>query len=363
MPDPDASPLVRRAAALAATITLAAALLCPLLPARASEIDRELFNPIIGSIVKVEVTTESGAYSLGSALSVAPGIFATSCHVTAQAASITMIYQGLRWRATRQRANTERDLCLLRVPGLDDVQPLARRSSRDLHVEDDVAALGYTFGQGLSVQGGTVRSLHAVAGGVVIQSATYFNSGASGGGLFTLDGRLAGILTFRLKGAEAYYFSIPADWIDEELARSDAFLPIGVLDGPRPFWAQPPEKLPFFMRASTLEARGLWTELAELTRDWADAEPRSAEPWFMRGQALTRLDQGDAALDAYRHAITLQPDDAQAWFELGKLQLSRGQADDVRQTLTTLGKLDVELAMKLASSERSAAKPTVESKP
>lgn len=344
MPDFAATRPLRFAAAFIGLLVLLATK-----TAGAAEIDRELFNPIIGSIVKVEVTTESGGYSLGSALSVAPGTFATSCHVTAKAASITVIYQGLRWRAARQRANTERDLCLLRVPGLDDVQPLARRSSHDLHIEDDVAALGYTFGQGLSVQGGNVRSLHAVPGGVVIQSATYFNSGASGGGLFTLDGRLVGILTFRLKGAEAYYFSIPADWIDEELARTDDYQPITVLDGPRPFWAQPPEQLPFFMRAATMEARGLWQDLIELTRDWAGAEPHSAEPWFMRGQALTHLDQRDAAADAYRKAIDIEPELARAWYELGKLQLARGQAEQAKQTLTTLGKLDLSLAMKLAS--------------
>jgi S1-C subfamily serine protease len=41
----------------------------------------------------------------------------------------------------------------------------------------------------------------------VIQTSTAFTSGASGGGLFDEDGRLVGILTYRLRGASGYYFS------------------------------------------------------------------------------------------------------------------------------------------------------------
>ncbi|WP_293368893.1 serine protease [Nevskia sp.] len=311
------------------------------------DLDRALFNPILASIVKIEAVTEAGGYSLGSAVAVKPGLFVSSCHVTAKAVSISIQYQGLRWAVTGQRANLERDLCLLEAPRLSDVVPVQRGRSSDLRVGDGLAAIGYTFGAGLATQAGTVRALHPVGGGTVIQSATYFNSGASGGGLFTLDGRLVGILTFRLKGAEAYYFSIPVDWIDAELARTDGFQPIAPLAATPPFWAQPPERLPFFMRAATLQARNQWPEVVSLTETWAQAEADNAEPWFIRGQALVKLDQRLAAVDAYEHAVALNPRLAPAWFQLGEAQFQLGKLDAVRRSVKQLEALDPELAADL----------------
>ncbi|MDP3294809.1 MAG: trypsin-like peptidase domain-containing protein [Nevskia sp.] len=317
--------------------------------AAASDINRERFNPIVASIVKIEAVTDSGSYSLGSGVAVQPSRFVTSCHVTAQAVSITVLYQGLRWPVIRQRANTVRDLCILQVRGLDDLVPVPRGKVSDLRVGTEVAAIGYTLGTGLATQVGTVQALHPLADGTVIQSATYFNSGASGGGLFQLDGRLVGILTFRLKGAEAYYFSIPVDWIESELARSDPFEPVGKLAGASPFWAQPPERLPFFMRAATLQARMLWQDLISLSNQWAEAEPGNAEAWFMQAQALTRLDRPSEAVAAYEHAVRLDAHLAQAWFQLGQLKIRLGQQKEIKRIVQKLEPLDPALASELAT--------------
>lgn len=316
-------------------------------PAQAQDLDRERFNPILGSIVKIEAVTESGGYSLGSAVPVERGRFVTSCHVTAKAVSISIQYQGLRWAVRGQRANVERDLCILEVPKLADVTPIKRGKSSELRVGDGLAAIGYTFGTGLATQVGKVRALHPINGGTVIQSATYFNSGASGGGLFTLDGRLVGILTFRLKGAEAYYFSIPVDWIETELARGDAYLPIAPLASTPPFWAQPVDRLPYFMRAATMQAREQWPDVIALTDIWAQAETDNAEPWFVRGEAFTRIDQHAEAVAAFEKAVALNPKLALAWLRLGEAQFRLGHLDIVREIGMRLDALDPELAAEL----------------
>lgn len=333
------------------------ALLVPMTAVRAAtlELDRELFNPILGSIVKIEAVTDTGGYSLGSGVAVQPGRFVTSCHVTAKAVSISIQYQGLRWAVRGQRAHLERDLCILDVPKLAEVVPVQRGKSSTLRLGDGLAAIGYTFGAGLATQVGAVRALHPIGGGTVIQSATYFNSGASGGGLFTLDGRLVGILTFRLKGAEAYYFSIPVDWIDAELARDEPFQPIAPLATTAPFWAKPVEQLPYFMRAATLQARNQWPEVINVTEAWAQAEPDNAEPWFIRGQALGKLDKRRDAVSAFERAVALDPRLAPAWFELGESQFQLGKLDDVRRIVERLDSLDPELAADLRL--RSGAQP------
>lgn len=323
--------------------------------AGAQELDRELFNPILGSIVKIEAVTDQGGYSLGSGVAVAPGWFVTNCHVTAKAVSISILHQGLRWAVRGQRANLERDLCVLDVPKLADVPAVTRGKSSELRLGDGLAAIGYTFGAGLATQVGSLRALHPVSGGTVIQSATYFNSGASGGGLFTLDGRLVGILTFRLKGAEAYYFSIPVDWIDVELARDDDFRAVGPLAATAPFWAQPVERLPYFMRAASIQARNQWPEVVSLTEQWAEAEPDNAEPWFIRGQALGKLDQRRDAIVAFERAVALNPRLAPAWFHLGETQFQLGRLDEVRRIIRQLAMLDPALAADL--SLRSGTAP------
>ena len=339
----------------ASLLSLALLALTSAMPVGAQDLDRERFNPILGSIVKIEAVTESGGYSLGSAVPVEPGRFVTSCHVTAKAVSISIQYQGLRWAVRGQRANVERDLCVLDVPTLSEVTPIKRGKSSELRVGDGLAAIGYTFGTGLATQVGKVRALHPIDGGTVIQSATYFNSGASGGGLFTLDGRLVGILTFRLKGAEAYYFSIPADWIDTELARDDAFQPIAPLASTAPFWAQPVERLPYFMRAATMQAREQWPDVIALTERWAEAESDNAEPWFVRGEAFTRIDRHSDAASAFEKAVTLNPKLALAWLRLGETQFRLGHADVVREIGKKLDALDPELAaeLRLRSGSRS----------
>lgn len=316
--------------------------------ASAQSIDRERFNPILARVVKIEAITDRGGYSLGSAIPVAPGRFITNCHVTANAVSIAVVNEGLRWPVKAQRANLDRDLCLLDVPKLADMEPIARGRSSDLKVAGRVAAIGYTFGTGLSTQVGTVRALHPILGGAVIQTATYFNSGASGGGLFTLDGQLVGILTFRLKGAEAYYFSVPVDWIETELARSDDFSPIAPLARKAPFWAQPVERLPFFMRAATLQARAEWNDVVAVTEDWARAEPDNAEAWFVRGEAQSKLDRHREAATAFTRATELDPRYALAWYQLGETRFRLGELDAVRAIADTLTPLDADLAAELS---------------
>ena len=337
-------------ALLAATLLLAG-----VMPVAAQDLDRELFNPILGSIVKVEAVTEAGGYSLGSAVPVSAGHFVTSCHVTAKAVSISIQYQGLRWPVRGQRADGKRDLCMLDVPKLSEVPAVRRSSSRNLKVGDGVVAIGYTFGAGLSTQVGKVRALHAIDDGTVIQSATYFNSGASGGGLFTLDGRLVGILTFRLKGAEAYYFSVPADWIESESASDGSYLPIAPLGDTTPFWSQPADRLPYFMRAAALQARERWPDLLMLTQDWVAAESSNPEPWFIRGEVFERLDRHNEAVAAFQKTTELNPQLALAWMKLGEAELRLRHLDTVQKVIKRLDALDAELAAELRV--RSGIKP------
>jgi len=338
-------------------ITTAAALLLvsSTMAATAKGIDRERLNPVLTSLAKVEAVTESGSYSLGTAVSVAPGKFVTSCHVTARSAQVVLIYEGLRWPVVSQSSDTEHDACLLDVPSLEHVAPVKLGRSLTTKPGQDVVAMGYTFGAGLLAQSGTISALHWLDGAYVIQSSTPFNSGASGGGLFDEDGTLIGILTFRLPGADGFYFSIPVDWILDRIDKADTYTKIAPLDGPRPFWARPKESLPYFMKATSLEAIGDWEGLVKLTEEWTVSDQSNAEPWIVRGQAYMHLDRIDAAIKAFRMATQREPHLPLAWQSLGEASARRGNHEELLDALNHLRPLDAELADDLAARSDTTA--------
>jgi serine protease Do len=161
---------------------------------------REFQLQLAPLVLKVEAAVP-GRYSIGSAVVVGPDRVVTSCHVTRQARAIDVLRSGLRHPVQSQHADVEHDLCVLHVPGLG-AAPAMLGSSAALERRDPVLAIGFTGGLGLQFSEGEVVALHRHAAAAVIQSSNWFSSGASGGGLFDSGGRLVGILTFRLRGAE-----------------------------------------------------------------------------------------------------------------------------------------------------------------
>ncbi len=320
------------------------------LSASAAELDRVRTMALAGSVLKVEAIKASGGYSLGTAVSVAPGKFVTNCHVTRDAEIVMLVRGGARWRAASERADLYLDLCVLQVPGLEGVPTVPLARARDLQFEQQVAAAGYTGGAGMQMHVGTISALHDLNGSKVIQTTTAFTSGASGGALFDAEGKLAGILTFRLRGTDGYYFAAPVEWIADRIDDPDGYVAVAPLDGPPPFWAQAAAALPFFMQAASLEVDGRWTDLLTLTDRWTHDDQRDPEPWFLRGNSYSKLDRIGSAVGAYRNAVALNPLYTRAWLNLGKAYVKLGALDDARNVTEVLRNLDADLADQLAAS-------------
>lgn len=317
--------------------------------AAGADVDRARLVAAGTGVLKVEVSSEAGGYSLGTAVSVAPGRFLTNCHVTRHARAIAVLHEGTRWPVTGESSDVELDLCLLEVPGLADVEPVRLGSARGLHVGHPVAALGYARGLGLQARTGVIQALHPLHGSVVIQSTAPFSGGASGGGLFNENGELVGILTFRLPGADGYFFATPVDWIAPRIASTGTFAMVAPLAGPAAYWARPPAQLPYFMQAASLEAGADWGALVAFAGKWADAERGNAEPWFERGEACEHLGRDDDALAAYRQAVVLDPAFAAAWSHLGVMLVRSGDRREVDRVVATLQDLDEPAAAALAA--------------
>ncbi len=289
-------------------------------PAHAA-LERAAFVSLGASVMRVEAPRPHGGFSLGSGVAVGADKVVTNCHVTRDAREVHVVRHGVRWPAQSQASDLSRDLCLLDVPGLQaPVVPLGRSAS--LAIGQPVTALGYTGGIGIQSSSGEVVDLHRHDGARVIQSTNWFSSGASGGGLFDDDGRLVGILTFRLRGGEAHYFAAPAEWVSQMLAesRSGSFRKVMPLDSqPLPYWQARASAQPHFLKAAVLVRDARWGELETLASEWSRNDPDDAEPWYLLGAALDRLDRPGEARRALECALRLEPAHAQARTRLTEL--------------------------------------------
>jgi serine protease Do len=228
-------------------------LLLPLLAAPAvAAPDRAALVQLAASIWKIEVQRIQGGYSLGSGVALAADQVLTNCHVTRDARAVFVVRGGQRWQAQAQAVDAEHDLCLLQVHGLG-ATAVALGGSDALRPGQPVTAFGYTGGLELAHSDGEVVALHRLDGGRVIQSSNAFTSGASGGGLFDARMRLVGILTFRLRGGAAHYFSAPIEWARALRDDPDRFVAVQPLARePLAYWQRPGAALPDFLRAAAL---------------------------------------------------------------------------------------------------------------
>lgn len=116
-------------------------------------------------------------------------------------------------------ADPDEDLAVLRLVGdTDEVFAAAELGvSSQLRVGDPVFAVGNPHGLSHSVASGIVaardRTASAASGVPMLQLDASINPGNSGGPLFTLDGRLVGIVTARDGAAEGIAFALPIDHV------------------------------------------------------------------------------------------------------------------------------------------------------
>jgi serine protease Do len=313
-----------------------------------AEVDRAAFVRLGGSVLKIEAIRVQGGYSLGSGVIVGAHQVVTNCHVTRDASEIHVLRNGARFAVDAQVSDVDHDLCVLHVPGIDGGAVQLGHADA-LKIGQPVTALGYSGGIGMQNSRGDVVALHRLDGSHVIQSTNWFNSGASGGGLFDDDLRLVGILTFRLRGGGAHYFAAPVEWIDALLADGRprrAIGPFGVQE--QAFWQRPIEAQPDFLKAAVLERDRDWPGLEALTTAWSRAAPADAEPWYLQGVALAQLDRLAAAREALERSVQIEAALAPAWFKLGVVYLRLGLKERARTALARLESINGELALQLA---------------
>jgi len=302
------------------------------------------------SVVKIHAYSAQGKTALGSGVMVGPSEVATNCHVTRNADSIAVRKGGIWLTVQSQRANTDRDLCLLNVPAAAATPAAPLRSVNDLALGQTVYSVGFPGGAGSMFANGKVHGLHNFDGAKVIETTTGFNLGASGGALFDEDGHLLGLTTFRARGSrDSHFYAIPSDWVDD-LRRQppEAVAPLD--SASKPFWAETRMRQPYFLQATPLESEGDWNGLRQVAEQWSRDDPRDADAWYFLARAHAKLNRPDEAVPAFQRAVFLNPEFGRAWLELGLLYARLGRTDDVERVRVSLLSLDQDLEQELVGA-------------
>ncbi len=155
----------------------------------------------------------------GSGFFVGPdGEVVTNWHVVEGATSITVVLEdGRELPARVVGGDRALDLALLHVDAVD-VPWLELGGDDDLRVGDWVLAMGDGLGLGstatLGIVSGKGRAVGStVLSGEFLQTDAAINEGNSGGPLFSLDGRVVGMSTAIIHGANTVGFAIPGSRI------------------------------------------------------------------------------------------------------------------------------------------------------
>jgi len=150
------------------------------------------------------------------------GLLLTNHHVVANSRKLKVNFSdGSFANAVLLGNDPDLDVALLQLPQNRQWPWLELGSSGDVEVGDWVVAVGNPLGLGLSVTAGIISGKGRPSGfsGLqeFLQTDAAINLGNSGGPLIGLDGRVVGINTMIIRGANTLGFSVPIDLVKDVL--------------------------------------------------------------------------------------------------------------------------------------------------
>jgi serine protease Do len=217
----------------------------------------------------------------------ADGLVLTNFHVVDGANKLTaVLHDGTEVGATVIGGDAATDLALLRLDEKRDYTYVQLGDSDALEVGDWVVAMGDGLGLGPTVTRGIVSGKGRVLGHDVfghedyIQTDAAINQGNSGGPLFDLQGRVVGISTAIVQGANTVGFAIPAELVSRVLPelRDNGRVARGYLG-----------VAPQTLDAELREALGTRSESGAVLASVEDGTP-AAEAGLRRGDVVTSID-------------------------------------------------------------------------
>jgi len=300
-------------------------------------IDTEKIMVAKHAVVLVRGYNQSGGLAYGSGVVVAQDKVISNCHVLRTTKSPWINVGEETYPVTSVQADRWHDLCLLTTFNLP-VTPVAIGSGKDLKRGQEILSIGHSNGSPASLtSSGNINTTYAFDEGKVIRSTAPFRMGASGSGIFDLDGKLLGINTFKSPGKTAYFYSLPIEWLVnlQKLPEETTFPIIG-----KAFWEADDDKKPFFMQMAIPEISEDWLKLEQVAQNWIASEPKNSEAWFELGVANEHLNKTDEAARAYHESVVFDAGNINALFRLGVIAHNKGDDAGVNQVKQSIAEID-----------------------
>lgn len=304
--------------------------------------DKEkLFNAYFG-VVLIRGYNAAGGLAYGSGVVVGKNKVLTNCHVFRTTKEPWISRGEDTYSINSVKADVWHDLCLVTTSPLP-FKPVQLGKSADLKRGQEIVAFGHSNGVPSPLtSNGSVKALHDDVTGKVIRSTAKFSMGASGSGLFNMEGRLVGINTFKTAGrVGSIHFALPIEWLDRlEKQTEISTFPISG----KALWEEDEDKKPFYMQAAVPESRQDWPKLALVAEKWTEAEPRNTEAWHALGLALENMGNKELAEKSYKQSVTLDTGNFDALIRLGALAKARGDAAEMHRIQIALTDIDKDIA-------------------
>lgn len=317
---------------------LLAALLCYV--QSASALDQQKVLASLQSVVMIRGYTESGGVSYGSGVVVGEHKVITNCHIFRSTKQPWISRGEDTYTINAVQADRWHDLCLVTAPDLP-LKPVPLGKAGNIKRGQEVLAIGHSNGvPNPLTSAGAVKTTYEFDGGRVIRSSAKFLMGASGSGIFDLEGNLLGINTFKTPGRPAYFYSLPVEWIANlEKQPVETKFPITG----KAFWEEDDANKPFFMQIAIPELSGDWPKLAQVAEKWLAIDPKNTDAWYELGVAHENLSKNEEARKAYQQSVALDPNNTDSLMRLGVLAQSAGDKESVRNINLTINNISKEL--------------------
>lgn len=293
-----------------------------------------------GSVVMVRGYNATGGLAYGSGVVVGENKVLTNCHVLRTTKQPWVSRGEDTYPVTGVKADAWHDLCLVSVFSMPYKAAVLGKST-DLKRGQKVVAIGHSNGVPTPLTSrGNVKALFDSDNGKIIRSTARFTMGASGSGLFDMQGKLVGINTFKTAGSGGSHYALPIEWLNKlEKEPETTILPVTG----KALWEEDEDKKPFYMQAAVPESRQNWSKLVAISTQWTQAEPKNAEAWYALGLANENLAQPDLAQQAYQQAVNLDNGHFDALLRLGVIAKNQGDTNTMHRVQVALNAIDIDL--------------------
>ncbi len=267
-------------------------------------VDYQKVAQATSAVVMIRGYNEDGGLAYGSGVVVDHNKVVSNCHVFRTTRQPWVSKGEDSFMVTGIQADRYHDMCLLTVEDLP-IKPAMIGSPGNIIRGQNVLSIGHSHGAVNPLTSmGQVKSRYPFDDGNIIRSTAPFRMGASGSGLFSTDGELLGINTFKTPGRRAFFYSLPVEWLDRI-----SKLPIETdfpIDG-RTFWELDDVDKPYFMQIAIPKLHNEWSTVEKIAAAWVTAEPLTAEAWYELGNAQDQLHESQKAMHSFKKVVELDP--------------------------------------------------------